>query len=179
MNFPPSENESGVTFTIPINNAGRGNVNSNLPQRSNIRQKPEIRTPKSERNPRLEIGNETVAVREISLLFGTASSWRLDQFYLVSLRRIYEGDPMSIRGDMRPIRVFHSLSLEVFAEILKAIHFESQMGQIRLDLHRPARREIAQLDQFITRRCFHEGQLRTPRRFVPPHLLQPQYVFVK
>ena len=30
-NRPPSENESGVTFTMPITSAGRGKVNSNWP----------------------------------------------------------------------------------------------------------------------------------------------------
>src|SRR6266581_5111525 len=80
---------------------------------------------------------------------------------------------------MRPIRVLEAELRKVFPEVLEAVHFERQMSQIRLHLYRTACRKAAQLNEFLAAGSFHEDQLRTARRFVSPHFLKPEDIFVE
>src|SRR5688572_24879054 len=53
------------------------------------------------------------------------------------------------------------------------------MSQIGLHFHRPAGREMAKLDEFVTPRRFEEDQFGAARRLVPSGLFQTEHVAVE
>ena len=103
----------------------------------------------------------------------------LNQLDLVPLRRVDEGEDRAAGRGGRAIGIFQAEFREVFAEFFEVVHFEGQMCQVRLHLHRAARREAAKLNLFLALRRFEEDQFRAARRFVPAQFLQAEHVLVK
>src|SRR5437879_3547661 len=103
----------------------------------------------------------------------------LNQLNLVAFRRVDEGEDAAGGGRGGAVGVFQAESREVFAEFFEVVHLEGQVRQVRLHLHRTARRETAQFNLFLALRRFEEDQFRAARGFVPAHFLQAQHVLVK
>src|SRR5439155_9061243 len=82
----------------------------------------------------------------------------LDQFNFVTFRRVDKGEDCAGRGRGRAIRVSQSEFFELLPEFFEAVHLESQMRQVRLHLHRAARREAANLNLLLAFRRFEEDQ---------------------
>src|SRR5208282_4990113 len=194
---PPSEKESGVTFTIPITSAGRGKVNSNWRARRIIGNKPETRNPKPERSPKPEArspkglnahpGSSDFALRtyfgfRVSAFGFSRASARpshLDQLDFIPLRGVNEGDAPAVRVEVRAVGILEAEPAQMPAEFLQAVNLEGEVRQIRLHMHRPARRITAQLDQLFAARRPQENQFRTARGFVAADLFQPEHLAVE
>src|SRR5438477_1219690 len=87
----------------------------------------------------------------------------LDQFDFVAFRRVDKGEDGAGGGGGGAVGIFQTELVEVFAEFFEVVHLESQMRQVRLHLHRTARRETAELDLFLALRRFEEDQFRAAR----------------
>src|ERR1035437_4249202 len=176
-NRPPSENESGVMFRMPITSAGRGKVNSNWQARSFMKARPETQNPKLERKPKPEgqspkRSNEGAGPSDFGLrpsfgfrvsAFGflatRAATGHLNQLDLISLRGVDERNAASVCLEMRPVGVFQAEPAEMPSEVVEAVHLKGEVGQVRLHLHRAAGRVAAKLDQLLAARRLEEHQL--------------------
>ena len=83
-------------------------------------------------------------------LISSAGFGHLDEFDFVTFGSIDEGNTAAVGFKMRAIRVLEAEFGEVFGEILEAIHFESKVSEVGLDLDRAASGEVAKLDQLLT-----------------------------
>ena len=64
-------------------------------------------------------------------------------------------------------------------EGIEAVHFKSQVREVRLHLHRARVGEVAQFDEFLALGRLEENQLRTARRLVAAHFHQAEDFPVK
>ena len=103
----------------------------------------------------------------------------LDQLNLIPLRGVNKGNAAAVRAEMRAVGILQAKPGEMPAEFLQAVHLEGEVRQIRLHVHRAARRITAQLDQLLAAGRLEEHQLRTARRFVPADFLQAQHLPVE
>src|SRR6266567_6618400 len=81
--------------------------------------------------------------------------------------------------EMRAVRVVKPQVGQVLAEFVEAVHFERQVGQVRLDLHRAAGRKIAQFDLLFACRGLQKDQLRAAWRLVPADFFQTNHLGVE
>ena len=85
-----------------------------------------------------------------------ASFGHLYQLDLVALRGVNECDAATVCVEMGAIGIFQPEPGQVPAEFFQAVHREGEVRQIRLHVYRSARREAAQLDQFLAARRLEE-----------------------
>ena len=103
----------------------------------------------------------------------------LDKFDFVPFRGINESQAPAIWVQVGPVRVFDAEAGQVPSEVLKAVHIESEVSQIRLYPHWTSGRELAQLDHFLAGGRFQENEFRTARRLVPAHLFESEDVLIE
>src|SRR5438477_8227087 len=87
----------------------------------------------------------------------------LDQFDLVTLRRVDEGEEGAGGGRGGTVRILQAEFCQVPAKFLEAVHLERQMGQVRLDLNRAAGWEAAKFNLFLALGRLEKDQFRAAR----------------
>ena len=63
--------------------------------------------------------------------------------------RVDEGETAAIRFQVWSVGILQSMALQVLAESLEALHLKGQMGQVRLNFHRPGVRKVTQLNRLL------------------------------
>ena len=103
----------------------------------------------------------------------------LDQFNLVTFRRINESNHAAAFGPVRSVGKRITLGRRFPRELFEIIHLEGEMSQVRPDDYGSALIELAELDFFIAFRRSQKNKLRTAARGVAASLLQSEDVLVK
>jgi hypothetical protein len=67
----------------------------------------------------------------------------------------------------------------VFAKNFHVFNFESEMGQVRLNLNRPAGWKMTDFNFFSTSGGFKKDKFGASWRFVSPYFFKTQHFFVK
>ena len=76
----------------------------------------------------------------------------MNQFNLVALRRINEGENRAGGGGRRAVAILESEFREVLGKRFQTVHLKREVRKIRLHLHRVAAGKMADLDQFLALR---------------------------
>jgi hypothetical protein len=100
----------------------------------------------------------------------------LNQFDLVTFRRIDESNRAAVAVGMRPVGERVAFRGRLFREFLDVIDLEGEMRQVRSDHHRTAFVEFAKLDFYIASRRFQEDKLRTAARGMAANFFQTEYI---
>src|ERR1035441_4400431 len=77
---------------------------------------------------------------------------QLDQLNFIPLWSVNKGDAAAVLAEMRAIGIPQAKPIQMPAEFLQVVHLEREVRQIRLHVHRSARRITAQFDQFFAAR---------------------------
>lgn len=95
----------------------------------------------------------------VALIVG-GGGWRaLDEFDLISLRRIDESEPAGTVGlVVGTVGVGKAEAAKVLGEVGEAFDLEGEVGQVGLDVDRTAGRKGAQFDGFLAFRGLEEDE---------------------
>ena len=103
----------------------------------------------------------------------------LDEFDLVALGGVDEGDDAAGAGGRGAIAQRKALRRGVAGEGVEIVHLEGEMREVRADDDRAARVELAKLDEFLAARRFQKNEPGAAGRSAAAHLFEAEHVAVE